>query len=308
MRKVIGMGESVLDIVFRNDSPQAAVVGGSVLNAIVSLARSGVETWFLTGVGDDFVGQKIIRCLRENGVFTDHIAVHEGIKTPHSLAVLNANNEAQYSFYRDKKPCLPSKTVPTVCPNDVVIIGSYFAANDEMRPFVMPLLRHAREKGAIVVYDVNFREAHKDSLGQVKANILENISLANVVRGSRDDLRIVFGTDSPQAVFAGNEVFMGKTLLCTDGAKDIVLIDDRGATHTFAVPPIETVSTIGAGDNFNAGLVFGLLRLGITLQDLRQGIDIGTWNRLVDYAIAFSSACCRSLSNYVPESFGESLK
>jgi len=302
------MGESVLDIVFKNDCPQAAIAGGSVLNAIVSLARSAVKTVFIAGVGDDFVGQKIIRCLRENGVSTDRVAVCEGARTPHSLAVLDENNEARYTFYRGTKPCLPAADLPDIQENDLVLIGSYFAVSAETRSFVAPLLRRANEKGAIIVYDLNFREAHKDSLGQVRANILENIRRSDIVRASRDDLRIVFGTDAPQAVYAADKAFVGKLLLCTDGAKAITLIDERGAMSSFDVPPVATVSTIGAGDNFNAGLLYGLLRLGITPQELRHGLSNDTWLRLVDYAIAFSSECCKSLSNYVPQAFGESIK
>ena len=39
MRKVIGIGETILDIIFRGDQPSAAVPGGSVFNGIVSLGR-----------------------------------------------------------------------------------------------------------------------------------------------------------------------------------------------------------------------------------------------------------------------------
>ena len=42
MRKVIGIGETILDIIFRNGQPTAAVPGGSVFNGVVSLARAGV--------------------------------------------------------------------------------------------------------------------------------------------------------------------------------------------------------------------------------------------------------------------------
>ena len=42
MRKVIGIGETILDIIFRGDQPTAAVPGGSVFNGIVSLGRAGI--------------------------------------------------------------------------------------------------------------------------------------------------------------------------------------------------------------------------------------------------------------------------
>ncbi len=52
MRKVIGIGETILDIIFRNDQPSAAVPGGSVFNGIVSLGRMGVNVCFISETGN----------------------------------------------------------------------------------------------------------------------------------------------------------------------------------------------------------------------------------------------------------------
>ena len=43
MRKVIGIGETVLDIIFKDDEPVSALPGGSVFNELISLGRSGVK-------------------------------------------------------------------------------------------------------------------------------------------------------------------------------------------------------------------------------------------------------------------------
>ena len=48
MRKVIGIGETVLDIIFRDEQPISALPGGSTFNAIISLGRCGVETRFIS--------------------------------------------------------------------------------------------------------------------------------------------------------------------------------------------------------------------------------------------------------------------
>ena len=48
MRKVIGIGETILDIIFRGEQPSAAVPGGSVFNGIVSLGRMGVNVGFIS--------------------------------------------------------------------------------------------------------------------------------------------------------------------------------------------------------------------------------------------------------------------
>ena len=68
MRKVIGIGETILDIIFRNDQPIGAVPGGSVFNGLISLGRVGVNAAFISETGNDRVGQKIIRFLEDNHV------------------------------------------------------------------------------------------------------------------------------------------------------------------------------------------------------------------------------------------------
>ena len=50
MRKVFGIGETVLDIIFRNDQPLKAVPGGSTFNAMISIGRTGTPCAMATSV------------------------------------------------------------------------------------------------------------------------------------------------------------------------------------------------------------------------------------------------------------------
>lgn len=60
MRKVIGIGETVLDIIFKNGKPIEAVPGGSSFNAVISLGRAGVNTSFISEAGNDRIGEYVI--------------------------------------------------------------------------------------------------------------------------------------------------------------------------------------------------------------------------------------------------------
>jgi len=60
MRKVIGIGETVLDIIFKDNKPVNAVPGGSAFNAIISLGRAGISAHFIGEVGHDRVGTYIL--------------------------------------------------------------------------------------------------------------------------------------------------------------------------------------------------------------------------------------------------------
>ena len=68
MRKVIGIGETVLDIIFKNGKPIEAVPGGSSFNAVISLGRAGVNASFISEAGNDRIGEYVIQFLRDNGV------------------------------------------------------------------------------------------------------------------------------------------------------------------------------------------------------------------------------------------------
>ena len=99
--RVIGIGETVLDILFKDDQPQKAVPGGSTFNSIVSLGRAGVNCAMVTEVGGDHVGDLTCRFLRDNGVSTEYVCRHEQMKSHVSLAFLDEHNDAQYVFYKD---------------------------------------------------------------------------------------------------------------------------------------------------------------------------------------------------------------
>lgn len=98
MRKVIGIGETILDIIFRDDQPIGAVPGGSMFNGLISLGRSGVDAAFISETGNDRVGRRIISFLEDNHVDASNISVYPEAKSPVSLAFLNENNDAEYIF------------------------------------------------------------------------------------------------------------------------------------------------------------------------------------------------------------------
>ena len=73
MRKIIGIGETILDIIFRNNQPSHAVPGGSTFNTLISLGRLGVPATFISEIGKDTVGDIIIDFMKKNGVCTENL-------------------------------------------------------------------------------------------------------------------------------------------------------------------------------------------------------------------------------------------
>lgn len=293
-KRVIGIGETVLDILFKDDQPQKAVPGGSTFNSIVSLGRAGVPCIMVTEAGGDHIGDIICRYLQDNGVSAEYVCRHAHVKSHISLAFLDENNDAQYIFYKDHASVSLDGKLPEISKDDVVLFGSFFAINPAIRPVVGSLLRAAREAGAWLYYDVNFRKNHIADLPDVMPNIGENMRLADVVRGSMEDFGYLYGLPD------GNEIYSRvsqhcRKLILTDGARPIRVYTPDGC-ETYPVQPTETVSTVGAGDNFNAGYIYALMQ-----GEQEEASRIGMAQR-------WSQDVCRQLGNNISDELVEQLK
>jgi len=71
---------------------------------------------------------------------------------------------------------------------------------------------------------------------------------------------------------------------------------------SYKVPAIKPVSTIGAGDNFNAGLIYGLIAMGVQKNNI-QILSRKSWNAIAAYGLEFAKASCLSSENYTPVGF-----
>lgn len=308
MRKVIGIGETMLDIIFKNGKPIEAVPGGSTFNGIVSLGRAGVKTVFVSETGNDRVGEYVRDFLRDNNVDTSAINVFQETKSPVSLAFLDKDNNADYIFYRDQKHDHMDFAYPDIQKDDIVVFGSFYAVNPALRPQVSGLLEYARQRGAIIYYDVNFRKAHQADVMKVTPNLIDNLEYADIVRGSKEDFEVLYKKDSAERVYRAETSFYCKRFIYTDGPNPVSVFSNNGFHKEYVMPKTETVSTIGAGDNFNAGFIYGMIKYGVTRDDVEQGLSEDVWDKLIATATAFSADCCKDIFNYISKEFGQQLQ
>ena len=308
MRKVIGIGETILDVIFKNDQPVGAVPGGSMFNGLISLGRVGMNAAFISETGNDRIGRRIISFLEENHVDASNISVYPEAKSPVSLAFLNDQNDAEYIFYKDHPNDKLDFLFPEIQPDDVVMYGSFYAVNPVIRPQMFAFLEHAHRQGAILYYDVNFRASHANDVIKVTPNILENLEFADIVRGSKEDFEVMFNKSEADIVYRSQISFYCKNFIYTQGAEPLVLKSVDGFSKEYPVAKTETVSTIGAGDNFNAGFVYGMVKYGITREMLETGVAEELWDKVIDEAQQFANNVCKSINNSVDQAFADKKK
>lgn len=305
MRKIYGIGETVYDIIFKDEAPQAAKPGGSVLNAMVSLGRTGLPVSFISEYGKDDVGSLIDNFLKTNGIDTSCAYRYDDANTSLALAFLDDKNDAHYTFHKD----FPEKRLDIEFPHlkreDILLCGSFYAVWSEIRPKFLEFIRSAADSGALVLYDPNFRKSHVSELDILRPLIIENMQIASIVRGSDEDFRNIFGVYS--AAEAWKIIRNYCSCLVYTASADGVFVRTDSFSGDFPVKKIKPVSTIGAGDNFNAGMVAAIYNNGINREDLSR-IGEEQWRKIVSSGVEFATEVCLSYENYISKEFAAKFK
>lgn len=309
-RKITGIGETVLDIVFKDEQPVVAVPGGSTFNSLVSLGRTAVRDFpglsvsMVTETGNDHVGDIIASFMRSNGIGTEYVTRNSDAQTFISLAFLDSNSDAHYQFYKEHSASRRREEKVAgigFSKDDLVLTGSYFAINPRIREYTLSLLRRASDSGAILLYDINFRRSHLGELQQTIGSIMENCRLSSIVRGSLEDFGMLYGLQDPERIYREQISALCPVLICTCGAAPVHIFTPLLHLQ-IPVPRVEAVSTIGAGDNFNAGILYSIIAKGLHKDDI-PGLSAEMWEDIAQTAAGFSAEVCGSMDNYVGKDF-----
>lgn len=305
MRRVFAIGETVLDIVFKNQVPVAAKAGGSMLNTSVTLGRLGIPVYFISEYGIDQVGEMVDSFLKANGVNTQYVHRFSDGKSALALAFLDDNNNAHYSFYKSYPDQRLQIEIPAITNEDIVIFGSFYGITTAVRSVLLHILKQANEVGALILYNPNFRKSHLDELAILLPAIEENIAYSHIVKGSDEDFQLIFNANSSTEAFIALKD-PSKFMIYTAGSQGAYFQSGSNAFHLPA-HNLTPVSTIGAGDNFNAGLVYGLIGEGISRAGI-TGVSAEVWQKVLKHGIAFASEVCMSYENYISFEFAANYK
>ena len=306
MRKLYAVGETVYDIIFKNGKPVDAKPGGALLNTAVSLGRLGADVWLIGDIADDAVGEITLDFLQKNNVKTEFIYHYDDAKSRLALAFLDDDNNAKYSFYKIRTTSEAKLIFPEPSENDIILFGSYYGMKFEIREGLVAFLKKAREVGAIIVYDPNFRAAHRNILNEVMPLIRENMKLAHIIKGSDEDFLYIFGKDNAPGTYKIVSEITDAALIYTANRHGVWLNTKNYSRHYDALA-IDPVSTIGAGDTFMAGVGYSLVQNKLFFDDSDK-ISREYWDKIIKTSIEFSGQVCMQYDNYVSLELAEKYK
>ena len=289
---VYAIGESLLDIIFSDDDTVSVKPGGSMLNACISLGRLGHNVHFLTEFGDDKAGDRIAAFLTENNVDNKFSIRHQGRKTTLALAWLDKSGNASYSFYQDLPDEAPEIQIPDFKSGDIFLFGSFYSIRQRNRVNIEKLLDSARNAGATIIFDPNIRQSKIQDTTETREKIFGLIDMSDIVKGSDEDFSYIYQINDQSDILGQFQKHKALFFL-TSGKNGIEVVYQGKITH-HKIPHIVPVSTIGAGDNFNAGIIHALISNQLSAPYLQESLS-----SMAAEGIKLSVEVCLRNENYI---------
>lgn len=238
----------------------ARSLGGSSANMAVGLARLGASVGFVGCLGTDALSDFLVEFLKSEHVDTSHIQRAPGFLPSLALTEVRPPDRFPQVFYRRD----PADTQLDVAGEDLSYLASarMFVTNgtslcaSPSRESTYLALERAKAAGCRVVLDIDYRAMSWRRPEDAGLAVRLALPFVDVLIGNERELQVVSGCESlPQAIETLRRVPMLVSKLGDQGAR--VWMGDESI---FLEPyKVEVVSTIGAGDGFAAGFLYGLL-------------------------------------------------
>lgn len=259
----------------------AKSVGGCPTNIAVGTARLGLKSALITRVGDEQMGRFIREQLAREGVETAGIVTDPERLT--ALVLLSVENDKSFPliFYRDN--CADAALDEGDIDEDfirsaraVLVTGTHFA-RPESNKAQRKAMRIAREAGAKVVFDIDYRPNLWGLAGHDAGDsrYIASDVVSEKLRSVLPECDLIVGTEEEVLIAAGTED-ISSALKTIRSLSPAVIVLKRGPmgciVYDGAIPddledgivgqgfPIEVYNVLGAGDAFMSGFLRGWLR------------------------------------------------
>ncbi len=292
---VYTLGESLLDIIISTPDDVVIRPGGAMLNTAVSLGRSNIDVSLISELGDDNTANLISDFLNKNNVITTHLKKYKTNNTCLALAFLDEHKKPSYTFIKNYPDIRSFEGNPIFNHNDIMLFGSLYSLDTGNRHNILPIVYDAVKNDAIVIYDPNIRNSsHLKDQGIRKA-ILENFELSSIIKGSDEDFQNIFSNTDLNYQIDEIRKINSKALVIITMGKDGVIADYKNNQITLSAHKTNIKSTVGAGDAFNAGIIYSLVNLKInSLNNIEHSLE-----EILNTGLRFSAQVCSSLDNYI---------
>jgi len=235
-------------------------LGGAELNFAVGCARLGLKSKWISRLGNDEFGRVIYNFARGEGVDVSEVDFVANHPTSVNFKEINESGAGKTFYYRYHSPVLTLKT--SDIHEEILegiglvhITGVFLAIYEGNFSIVECILRLAKLKGIPVSFDPNIR-LKLWTIEEARKTYKKIFPYVDILLTGLDEIRLITGFDSTNEL----EKFAKKnginSLVIKEGEIGSKVFQDGKWTEAAAFK-VQAIDTVGAGDGFDAGFVYG---------------------------------------------------
>jgi 2-dehydro-3-deoxygluconokinase len=282
MTQVACIGECMIELKQAQGDCQGGLFsrgyGGDTLNTAVYLARLGVEVDYVTALGDDFLSDEMIAGWAAEGVGTQQVLRLPGKLPGLYMIETDESGERRFFHWRENSAARslmdPSNTgdiLESLASYDVIYLSaitlSLYSADGRRR--LIAALGCARQRGARVAFDTNFRARGWPDLDIARAAYRAAFEVADIVLASTEDLLPLYPGESNDSLMA--RISSPETVLKLSEPASILRFE--GILGEVKAEPVTSpvVDTTAAGDSFAAAYIAARLAGAVPIEAAQAG-------------------------------------
>ncbi len=301
-------GEALFDFFSEEDaSGQAskvnykAIAGGSPFNVAVGLRRLGIDSALFGGLSNDFLGQRLLHVLKDEGV-SEQFLVEFPAPTTLAMVAVGANGSPQYSFRGEGCADRQLRVVhlPTLG-HEIrgLHIGSFSLVVQPVGDTLLNLVK--RESGKrLISLDPNVRLNPQPDIQLWRDRVGELVKHADLIKVSDEDLHLLYPDQSPESVLQGWLQHRCHLVFLTRGGDGATVFSRQHGSWSAPAVKVVMADTVGAGDTFQAALIAWLTEQQLDSVEGLQQLSREQIDSMLDFAIRAAALTCSKTGPDLP--------
>ncbi|MEM2046576.1 MAG: sugar kinase [Candidatus Jordarchaeales archaeon] len=261
---VVCFGEIIADFVPVEEWVFKVCFGGAPMNTAIACSRLGLDVAAIAAVGRDPFGEFLLETLKANRVNAERVRV-TGYRT--TLAFVSSlKGENTFFFYR--RPWVVSADTEIKLDEGDLALASSAAvfhftglplSYSPLRGDALKMAEELRRRGVTISFDPTYRPDSWEGEGEARKAMLEAVSRSDVVLATIREYRLLFGEIGLEEIVKECAKMKVGLVGVKMGAHGSAL-GDRSSLWAMEAYPVEVIDTVGAGDAWNAGVIYGLVK------------------------------------------------
>ncbi|MBG9585861.1 sugar kinase [Cytobacillus firmus] len=270
MNDVITIGDAMITFNPEVTGPMRFVstferkIGGAELNVAIGCSRLGLKTGWISRLGNDEFGRHIFNTVRGEGIDVSQLELVDGYPTSLNFKEIMGDGSVRTFYYRTNSPTT-ALTIETLSEeyiknSKVLHITGIFPAVDKEKniDLIKYAISLAKKHGVLVSFDPNIR-LKLWTKEEARTVLREFLPYVDIFLTGEEEAELLLGTSDPREVIELGSAFGISHIAIKQGEKGSVGYQDGEYIEAPAFKAKKVVDTVGAGDGFDSGFIYGLL-------------------------------------------------